>query len=132
MTTFVKNKLDIWQTWEGLPVEAFPVQIRKSAISDTLPRPIVEEAYKEYVAQHGSLQSLDRLGERGGFGNTELIVLLYERIKKWEGYQKTLESLLAEQERVMQAIPPCPAHGDRCVPPCSGVGKVSKIRSNGG
>ena len=40
--------------------------------------------YREYEAQgHGS-QSFDRLHERGGFGVGELVVLLVERLSRFE------------------------------------------------
>ena len=31
-------------------------------------------------------------------------------------YLKLTEELLEEQYRIMDSIPPCPAHGNRCVP----------------
>lgn len=49
---------------------------------DRVPAEIAEEAYKEYVARHGSSQSLYRIGERGGFGTFEIIQLLYQRIRR--------------------------------------------------
>jgi hypothetical protein len=50
----------------------------------SVPAVIAEEAYKEYAAQFGTSQSLQRLNERGGFGDTELAIMLYERIKRIE------------------------------------------------
>lgn len=41
---------------------------------------IAEVAYKEYKAQYGNSQSLERIVERGGFGAKEIVVLLYEWI----------------------------------------------------
>ncbi|MBW5896051.1 hypothetical protein IM881_06200 [Pectobacterium brasiliense] len=46
------------------------------------------EAYKEYSAQgHGS-QSFELLHARGGFCYAELVVLLYQRIKRLEAGDK--------------------------------------------
>ena len=39
-------------------------------------------AYTEYALQHGRKQSLDRLAERGGFGDLEMINLLVDLIKR--------------------------------------------------
>jgi len=41
-----------------------------------IPRWLAEEAYKEYSRRYGTAQSLDRLGERGGFGRWELLAYL--------------------------------------------------------
>ncbi|OCJ44091.1 hypothetical protein [Serratia sp. 14-2641] len=49
---------------------------------------IAQEAYKEYAAQFGKGQSLERLCERGGFSWYELASLLYDRIKRLEGVPK--------------------------------------------
>ena len=51
----------------------------------TVPWHIAEEAYKEYKAQFGDQQSLERLRERGGFGWIEIIYLLFDRIVRIEG-----------------------------------------------
>lgn len=59
-----------------------------SPIQDTklssIPRPVAEEAYKEYAAQYGTRQSLERLEERGGFDWPELATLLFERCERLE------------------------------------------------
>lgn len=47
-----------------------------------IPRVWAEEAYKEYTAQFGTSQSFERLNERGGFSADELIMLLFEIIKR--------------------------------------------------
>lgn len=60
-----------WQTHERL--------------KPTITRQIAEEAYKEYSAQYGTDQSFDRLHERGGFGVSEIIFLLFDRCKRLEG-----------------------------------------------
>lgn len=41
---------------------------------------IAEVAYKEYKAQYGNSQSLERIVERGGFSINELVNLLYDGI----------------------------------------------------
>lgn len=41
-----------------------------------VPWSVAEKAYKAYVAQFGSDQSLERIAERGGFGHSELAWLL--------------------------------------------------------
>lgn len=46
---------------------------------------LAEEAYKEYLHHGGRGQSFERLHERGGFGLSELLILLYARIKRLEG-----------------------------------------------
>jgi len=50
-----------------------------------IPSIVAAEAYKEYVAQHGTIQSFERLCERGGFTPSELAILLFNRIKRLEG-----------------------------------------------
>jgi len=40
---------------------------------------------EEYVLQGGRGQTLERLGERGGFGWEEIINLLFDRIIRIEG-----------------------------------------------
>ena len=50
----------------------------------TIPLVVAEEGYKEYSTQQGTGQSLERLGERGGFAGSELSILLFERIKRLE------------------------------------------------
>ncbi len=65
----------------------FPIQIElresKRGFAE-IPFHIAEEAYKEYADRYGTSQSLERLGERGGFGIYELVELLYARIEKLE------------------------------------------------
>jgi hypothetical protein len=58
-----------------------PIQTRQES---SVPLVVAEEAYKEYAARFGSNQSLKRLNERGGFGASELAILLYHRIKRLE------------------------------------------------
>jgi hypothetical protein len=43
-----------------------------------IPWSAAEIAYAEYAAQYGTMQSLERLAERGGFGRDEFIGLLVE------------------------------------------------------
>lgn len=65
----------------NVPVVTAPIQ---TAREKEVPWDVAAEAYKEYSAQHGSEQTLERLCERGGFGASELAILLYERIKRLE------------------------------------------------
>lgn len=73
-------------TWRlsgsGVPLECAPIQHERA--TRVVPLDISREAYKEYAAQYGTSQSLERLHERGGFGAVELAVLLYERILRLE------------------------------------------------
>lgn len=46
---------------------------------------VAREAWKEYNEQHMSDQSFERIQERGGFAENELMVFLYCRIKRLEG-----------------------------------------------
>ena len=41
-----------------------------------IPRWLAEEAYKWYASKFGTYQTLERLGERGGFCRKELLLLL--------------------------------------------------------
>lgn len=47
-----------------------------------VPWDVSAEAWKEYAAQGHGNQSHERICERGGFGASELAILLYERIKR--------------------------------------------------
>ena len=62
------------------PVDVVPLQVNR--MDCTIPKLVAEEAYKEYAARYGSSQSLDRLSERGGFGASEIAILLFQRIKR--------------------------------------------------
>lgn len=73
----------VWQDGAGKPIETAPMQVHERSNSK-IPMRVAEEAYKEYAAQYGYAQSLNRLNERGGFGAAELAILLYERIKRIE------------------------------------------------
>lgn len=69
-------------TWTdgSKPVKTAPIQPTRSYNGgDQIPYPVAEEAYKEYAAQYGTSQTLERLNERGGFAWAELAHLLYER-----------------------------------------------------
>jgi len=61
-----------------------PIQKGYGESNTSIPYEVAEEAYKEYSAQYGKQQTLERLNERGGFGFAELSILLYERIKRLE------------------------------------------------
>lgn len=89
MSQFICEQIGKWRTREGEPVKSFPLQLRN--LDTSLPLPVAEEAYKEYVAQYGNQQSLERLAQRGGFGAAEIATLLFERIKR-------LESLIEERQ----------------------------------
>jgi hypothetical protein len=52
----------------------FPIQL--PGLPATVPRKIAERAYLVYSFLYGTEQSLDRLGERGGFGMGEILDLL--------------------------------------------------------
>jgi hypothetical protein len=73
----------VWKNGADHKLPTFPVQDNR--IDRDVPLAVAEEAYKEYSAQFGASQSLARLGERGGFGSSELAILLFERIKRLEG-----------------------------------------------
>jgi len=60
----------------------FPLQKILYGEKSEIPWEYAEEAYKEYASMYGNEQSLKRLGERGGFGVTEIILLLYKRIQR--------------------------------------------------
>lgn len=47
-----------------------------------IPYRIAEEAYKEYEILFGNSQDLATLNRRGGFGDLELIYLLYRRARR--------------------------------------------------
>lgn len=77
----------VWKDRNGNLVEVFPIQINPTQYRNgytPIPVEIAQEAYKEYAAQYGTQQSLERLGDRGGFGIGEIAGLLYERIKRLE------------------------------------------------
>lgn len=71
-----------WTDGAGRPVKVAPIQVTQSARS--IPLEVAAEAWKEYAAQGHGRQSLERLCERGGFGASEMAILLYERIKRIE------------------------------------------------
>ena len=75
----------VWQDGAGRTLPTAPVQKSQDIMGDhKIPRIVAEEAYKEYAAQHGTSQTFDRLCERGGFGQSELSILLFNRIKRLE------------------------------------------------
>ena len=76
------NHNGVWKDNGMNVVPVFPLQNRDK----NLPKEVAEEAYKEYADQFGRSQSLDRLGERGGFGSAEIAILLFERIKRLESF----------------------------------------------
>ena len=61
------------------------VPMQGSGRVKTIPLVVAQEAYKEYAMQYGTGQSLEQIGERGGFGAVELITLLYARIRRIQG-----------------------------------------------
>jgi hypothetical protein len=72
----------VWQDGGGRELPTFPIQ--KDLGKSKVPLCVAEEAYKEYSARYGKSQSLERLGERGGFGVSEIAILLYDRCKRLE------------------------------------------------
>ncbi|MHC4181695.1 MAG: hypothetical protein ACYSWU_29760 [Planctomycetota bacterium] len=44
--------------------------------SSTIPWWLAEIAYEHYVALYGKSQTLERIGQRGGFGRDELVAYL--------------------------------------------------------
>lgn len=68
----------------------FPIQGRENYSGEPvrIPWNYAEEAYKEYSAQYGTQQSLERLAERHGFGVFEIIDLLVKRIRRIESDNK--------------------------------------------
>ena len=77
-----------------------PTMPLQNDVGRGVPRPIAEEAYKEYVEQHGDSQSFESLHERGGFGAVEMAVLLYIRIKRLE------EELASVHNKYIGKLPP--------------------------
>lgn len=65
----------------NVPMQTAPIQTLNEK---DVPWDVAAEAYKEYAAQYGTSQSLERLCERGGFSASELAILLFERIKRIE------------------------------------------------
>lgn len=64
----------------------FPIQAQDTYNGGnvTVPWSHAEEAYKEYSAQYGTSQSLERLAQRHGFGASEIVMLLVARCKRLE------------------------------------------------
>jgi hypothetical protein len=55
----------------------------------TVPWWIAELAYVEYSRRYGTLQSLERLAERGGFSRAELVAFLKDATLPTPSEQKT-------------------------------------------
>jgi hypothetical protein len=62
----------------------FPIQAQCTYTGKmvSIPWAWAEEGYKEYAAEFGTSQSLERMAERHGFGAYEFIELLIKRIRK--------------------------------------------------
>lgn len=60
---------------EQFPIMADP-GVHKSS---TIPMWVAEVVYGHYVAKYGNSQSLERIGERGGFSREEITYLLSQR-----------------------------------------------------
>ena len=88
MPTFI-YKSEQWQDPNDSRrvIRAFPIQTPRWQPA-SIPWPVAEEAYTEYAAQYGKQQTLERLAERGGFGMSEMAILLYERILRLEAESK--------------------------------------------
>lgn len=69
----------------------FPIQGSENGKPISIPWSYAEEAYKEYSAQYGTRQSLERLAERCGFGVSEIIDLLVKRIRRIKAATATKE-----------------------------------------
>lgn len=78
-----------WFDCDGVKIPEFPLQVGN--LYRTVPLPVAEEAYIEYVARWGNTQNLARIGERGGFGGPEIAILLYQRCQKLQEYIKLLK-----------------------------------------
>jgi hypothetical protein len=89
------NTPGIWI--EMQKAETMPVQ---NDLFRGIPKPVAEEAYKEYSTQFGVSQSLERICERQGFGAIELAMLLYIRIKRLE------EELASVHNKYIGKLPP--------------------------
>lgn len=90
----------VWTDGAGNLMKIAPLQLNPH--DRQIPWPVAVEAYKEYAAQHGTTQSLERLCERGGFSATELAILLYERIKRIE--QPRMETVPAPEESFVKTF----------------------------
>lgn len=96
---------DQWVTWGShRPVTTFPAHHHGPP---NVPRTIAEVVYKEYAAEYGISQSLDRLGERGGFGWTEMVNLLFSRVVRLEAQADRLEALARALEEARTALKTC-------------------------
>ena len=71
----------------GAEIQSAPIQTGDRSI----PFEVAAEAYKEYKAQFSGDQSLAMLNERGGFGSSEIAILLFLRIKRLEERHALLE-----------------------------------------
>lgn len=69
---------DRWPFFMGPYDGDFPVQMGRKRT--TMRRDIAALAWEEYAAQGHGAQSLDRIGERGGFGTFEVIHLLADAL----------------------------------------------------
>lgn len=63
-------------------VPTSPCQNELGSSRPTIPRAWAEEAHREYAEQYGTVQSLERLEERGGFGLCEIISLLMDALNR--------------------------------------------------
>ena len=74
------NPFDSLANAPALPQEpnTFPIQagIKYDEPQTEIPLWLAEIAYEYYAERFGTSQSLKRLGERGGFGRDELLMLL--------------------------------------------------------
>lgn len=88
-----------WQDGSGGDVKTAPMQRVNSWTGDgRIPYEWAEEAYKEYSAQYGTSQTLERMNERGGFGSEEIIGLLVDRIKRLEPAPAPLSPVAGPRE----------------------------------
>lgn len=73
-----------WWDASGSALTTAPMQPSKVRI----PYVVAEEAWKEYRDQGHGDQSLQRLNERGGFSAEEIMLNLYERIRRLQGMSR--------------------------------------------
>jgi len=76
----------------------FPMMSGQCRLGPSIPFWLAERIHTLYVAVFGDIQTLERLGERGGFGWGEVAVLCQEYERKY-GRDK-LEAVVREWDRL--------------------------------
>lgn len=72
------------QPWWPDSSSVVHVVMQSEANGRRVPMEVSAEAWREYAAQGHGDQSHERILERGGFGSLELMILLFQRIKRLE------------------------------------------------